>query len=138
MIQRVQTLYLGVAAVMFIVVAAAMNRTGAGAEPVAMAVAAMLIAGLLAVVSLGSVFLFTNRTRQRQVVRWTRHGCLILLLSLGLLIFTDDRTGAVLSAGDGHLVVATLASLVALGLLQLAYSAVKKDILLVKSMDRIR
>ncbi|MFV1980471.1 MAG: DUF4293 family protein, partial [Rhodothermia bacterium] len=109
-----------------------------GAEPVAMAVATMLIAGLLAVVALGSVFLFANRARQRQVVRWTRHGCLILLLSLGLLIITDDRTGAVLSAGDGDLVVATLASLVALGLLQLAYSAVKKDILLVKSMDRIR
>jgi len=123
---------------MFIVVAAAMSRANTGGEPMAMAVAAMLIAGFLAVVSLGSVFLFTNRTRQGRILRWTRTGCLALLLCLGLLIFTGGGIGATLSEEDGELIVAMVGSLVALGLLHMASLAVKKDIQLIKSMDRIR
>ena len=138
MIQRVQTLYLAVAAVLLVVVTAAMNRANAGTEPMVVEVGAMLIAGFLAVVSLGSVFLFANRTRQAQVVRWTRLGCLVLLLSLGLLIFAGDRTAAMLSGEDGDLIVATIGSLLTLGFLHLASSAVKRDIQLIKSMDRIR
>jgi len=138
MIQRVQTLYLAVAAVLLVVVTAAMNRANVGTEPMVVEVGAMLIAGFLAVVSLGSVFLFANRTRQAQVVRWTRLGCLVLLLSLGLLIFAGDRTAAMLSGEDGDLIVATIGSLLTLGLLHLASSAVKRDIQLIKSMDRIR
>ncbi len=136
MIQRVQTLYLGVASVMFVVAASAMSRANPGAEPVA--TAGTMIASLLAAVSLISVFLFANRPRQRQIVRWVGLAGIVLLLFLGLLVFSADRIGVVLAGEDGNLIVALLGSGVALVLLFLAEAAIKKDIRLVKSMDRIR
>lgn len=136
MIQRVQTLYLGVASIVFIVAAAAMNRGNPGGDPLATAV--MIIAGLLSVTSLGSVFFFANRVKQRQIVRWARLGGVALFLSLGLLVFTAGRIGAVLAGKDVDLIVAVFGSGVALGLIFLAEAAIRRDIRLVKSMDRIR
>jgi hypothetical protein len=136
MIQRIQTVYFGVAAVMFIVVAATMNRTSAETEPMAMAI--MLIAGLLAIASLWSIFLFGDRGRQRQIVRWIRLGCLPLMIAIGLFAFSGSQMMDALTDHGGELLVSSLGALVGLGLLQLGAIAIKRDIALVKSMDRIR
>lgn len=136
MIQRIQTLYLGVAAVMLIVAASSLSSADAGSHPVGMA--GIMLAGILAVISLASVFLFGNRARQRRVVRWTELGGFLLLLAIVLHIWTDNRLSDMLSGKADGLAIATLASLVGLWLLFLADRAIKKDILLVKSMDRVR
>lgn len=136
MIQRIQTLYLGVAAVMLIVAASALSRVGAGSEPVGLA--GIMMAGALAVVSLASVFLYRHRGRQRRVVRWIELGGFLLLLSIVLYVWTANRLADIISGEADALLIAALASVVGLWLLYLADRAIKKDILLVKSMDRIR
>ena len=134
MIQRIQTIYLGVAAVMLVVAAAATNR----ATGDAMGMTITGIGVLLAVISLGAIFLYSNRARQRQIVRWTELSCLALMHGVFLVAFLTDRLQAMLSGEADSLVVASVACLVALGLLHMAASAIQKDILLVRSMDRIR
>jgi hypothetical protein len=136
MIQRIQTLYLGVATVMLIVAAASLGRAGAGTEPVLMT--GVIIAAVLAAVSLGTVFLYGNRGRQRKMVRAVEAGCVVLLVAIALEVFLEDGLAEILSRSGGGLVVASIAALVALGLLHFAGRAIKKDIDLVKSMDRIR
>ena len=136
MIQRIQTIYLGVTAVMLFVVAAAMDLAGASTDIVLMI--GVVAGGAMALVSLGSVFLFSNRPKQRLVVRGIQFGCLVPLLAVGYTLFARGKLDVTSSAKDGALLVAAIACFVALWLLRRAALAIKKDILLIKSMDRIR
>ena len=136
MIQRIQTIYLTVAAVLLGFCALSVNSVG-GAEPIA--TAAILIAGLLAVISVIAIFMYGQRGRQKKVVRWLGIGSILLVIALGLWILGDGRYDALAAndlldgafAGVGSAVVGGL-------LLFLARRSIEKDIELVKSMDRIR
>ena len=140
MIQRIQTVYLVAAAVLLVVSAWFLNRAEATAEPLLMA--AMLMATVLAVTSLIAVLLFKDRRTQAMVTHWSRIGAMLELAAIALFFATvgaDASSGEGGSAAGGQaILIATLSAAIALALLFLALSAIRKDIELIESMDRIR
>lgn len=139
MIQRIQTAYLGVAAVLLIVAAASLNRTDASEEPLLMA--AMLMTAVLSVVALVAVFLYNDRRKQAMVTHWSRIGAMLVLMGIALYFGTGPTEAASqdsVSIEVQPILIASLAVAVAMALLFLALAAIRKDIELVESMDRIR
>lgn len=137
MIQRIQTVYLGMATVMFIVVASTILRsTVSGFEGVF--VGASSGAGLVALMAFASVFLYGRRAVQRNVTVGARAlGVAVLAVEL-YAYFDAYPLDALIKREADSLAVAVLATLVGLALLNLAARAIRRDILLIKSMDRIR
>jgi hypothetical protein len=136
MIQRIQTLHLGGATVVFAVVAAALARVSLTDSSVVEV--GVVLAGATALASLGAVFLFSNRRRQRQVVLVTRFVAFAVVIAIGWSAASSDAITAVIAREADGLVVALVAALVGHWLLALAAKAIRRDIVLIKSMDRIR
>ncbi len=130
MIQRIQSVYLGLATIAILATPVADGVVApdswAWYTPVA---AAMII--LIAVIAVGAIFFYKQRQRQKALVLADQ---LLLLPLIALLFVGAYRAG-----------VADVVSLLPLGLPVLAYillylarRAVIKDIELVRSMDRLR
>ena len=136
MIQRKQTIYLGVAAVLLIVATTSLARANPSGEPVYLAT--QILAAGMALVCLGSIFLYGQRERQYKVVVWARAACLLIVAAIGAQAYLSGQYADVLALNADDLTMAALATLVSTGLVHAAAKAVKRDILLVASMDRIR
>ena len=136
MIQRIQTVYLALAAVLLAVTAFSASMVS-DSEPIA--IAATIIAAAVGLSALVTIFLFKRRVRQFQVVGWVVIGSYVVLIALALWIFTGGRLETLTAADNmNDVVIAGASALLASILLFLSKRAIKKDIDLVKSMDRIR
>lgn len=137
MIQRIQSIYLLVAAIslMFYALVAIPNASAFGEF---MGVRTLLIAIVLVVSAgvLGSIFLFRNRKKQRMVVVALQWASLVCIILTGLVLYYIP---AVLEATAGvYGVIVFLPLPLGYVFLRLGQRAIDKDIALVKSMDRIR
>jgi hypothetical protein len=141
MIQRVQTIYLLLAALLLLlflgfvdVWLAVAERAYGWLSPV---VTTLTVATV--VVALGAIFLYKQRAKQAKAVlaaQWLDLGLVVVLAGvLGALAFTTDadltEAGAL---GYGVLLLPIFAYVA----LRLARRGVQKDIDLVRSMDRLR
>ena len=146
MIQRIQTVYLLLGGALLAVFAAlggvwapGLARVAAWLTPVTYALAV-----LGALVALGAVFLYKDRTRQRTVVGYAMWLSLLVLVPLLVGLFAStpqpdvDASGAVEPIGLYGRYLVALAPLVAFVLLRMARRGVDRDIATVRSMDRIR
>lgn len=141
MIQRIQSVYLFAGAlllVLFVVLGEAWLGVVGVAFPWLTPVAYALT-GLSALTALIAVFLYKQRDTQAKVILAAQWLTLLLVLVLaatfGILSF---RTGEELSAAGITGLMVLLLPVVAYVCLSLARRGVKKDIALVRSMDRLR
>ena len=138
MIQRIQSLYLLIAAAMLVlfVVLGDVWALGVSAEIAWLGPVAFGLAVLTAVAALVSVALFKTRERQRSVIGWTMWLDLALVAAVLVGLFATAE-----SAEPGGAVGRYLVALLPVGayiLLRLARAGVHRDIGVVKSMDRLR
>lgn len=140
MIQRAQSLYLLVAALLvglFFVVGDAWQTFIAPAYPWAEPLA-LVLGGLTAAVALVAVFLYRNRKQQRAVIGAA------MWLDLGLILVVVGTLVARAFGPEPETTVpystfwSVLLPIVAYVALRMAKRGVEKDIALVRSMDRIR
>ena len=136
MIQRLQTLYLAVAAALLVlfVVLADTWAVGLGANLTWLGPVAFGLAILTAVLALVALALFKDRPRQRQLVLGAQWLDLLLVVVVLVGLFVNAEAGDDPTAR--YLVV--LAPVVAYVLLRMARQRITKDIELVRSMDRLR
>ena len=137
MIQRIQSVYLLVATILLWGTASMLLARPefyfAGYRLIFVAATVILGVGTFA-----AIFLFGNRSRQHQVVRVLRDAILVvLLLMIGIATAADEWR--VVAAGDVFGVLgAFVAPIIALITTHLARTAIKRDIDLIKSVDRLR
>lgn len=137
MIQRIQTIYLLVAALslmgyaLFSIPPVSAFGEFMGVRMILMTIVLVVSAGVL-----GSVFLFRNRKKQRIVVIGLQWASLVCIILTGLVLYYIP---AVLEATAGvYGVVVFLPLPLGYVFLRLGQRAIDKDIALIKSMDRIR
>lgn len=142
MIQRIQSLYLLLAAAFvgaFLVLGDAWRTLIAIAYPW-VAPVTLILGGLTAVAALVAVFLYKERTRQRQVAlaaQWL--DLLLVLVLVGVLVAVNLNEEPVWEPAAAPTVYLTaLLPFVAYVFLRLARRGIEKDIALVRSMDRLR
>ncbi len=140
MIQRIQTVYLVLGAV----VLGALLFFGVVWEGAATAQGwftpvVVLFDGLAAAVAVGAVFLYKNRPRQRKVIVVAQVLTIMLLITFCGGLYLVDALYVRTSQGlDVGMLAALLLPIVAYVLFLLARRAVEKDIERVRSMDRLR
>ncbi|GAB5534232.1 MAG: DUF4293 family protein [Rubricoccaceae bacterium] len=135
MIQRLQTLYLAVAAAL-LVLFVALASSWAVALPETLAWLAPVTTGLAiltAIVALISLALFKNRKQQSTMVLAAQWLDLLLVVAVLVGLYMGSQA----ADPTGRYLVA-LAPVVAYVLLRMARQRITKDIELVKSMDRLR
>ncbi len=138
MIQRIQSLYLLVAAALVITFLSLGNVWAVGLEEAFPWVSpvVLVVGGLTVLVTLGAVFLYKDRARQRTVIAAAQWLDLALVLVLvGVLVALAFGEGAPVPPSA---VVTALLPFGAYVFLRLARRGVEKDIALVRSMDRLR
>lgn len=141
MIQRIQTVYLvlgALALLALLLIDPIWN--GAAAESQAwFAPTVLILGGLAALVALIAIFLYKNRERQHKVIILAQGLTVLHLLALYLGLYLANALYVRTSSGiDGVMLTALVLPLAAYILFLLARRGVKKDIDLVKSMDRLR
>ena len=138
MIQRIQSLYLLLAAACLVlfVLTADVWVSGVAVEFSWLGPVAYGLSVLTALAALGAVFLYRDRARQRGVIGATMWLDLALVAAVlgGLLASTGDAPAA---GGYGRYLVALL-PVAAYLFLRLGRAGVHRDIQTVRSMDRLR
>lgn len=138
MIQRLQTLYLTIGALLlalFVAVGGTWSEAIGDALPW-LGTLGYVLAGVTALVALVAVALYKDRERQRQVIaaaQWLDLA-LVAVVLVGLYLAFDSSLP---TAPVGYYFVAML-PIVAYVLLRMARQRVVRDIETVRSMDRIR
>ncbi len=140
MIQRIQTVFLLVGAIACaapLVLGTAPLADDAGAWVGMLRIGLFALAALLGVVA---IFLFNKREIQSTLVLWAQLAAVLafLFLLVSGLLYAVDGAGVQSLVSSGATAVATLAPGAGVVLYQLARRAVRADIKLVKSMDRLR
>lgn len=141
MIQRVQTVYLLIAAVLLLVFLGFVDVWLALAGDAFGWVGAAVygLGGVTTLVALGAIFLYKQRARQERMIaaaQWLDLALFAVLAGVvGVLAFTTDADLTVAGA-LGYTVM--LMPVVAYVALRMARLGVRKDIDLVRSMDRLR
>lgn len=135
MIQRLQSLYLAIAAALLVAFVLVSDAWAAGLPATAswLAPVGFGLAIVTAIVALVSLALFKDRARQRQLV--------LVAMWLDLALVVAVLVGLFLSAEAGIQTATYLIGvipLVAYVLLRMARQRITKDIDLVRSMDRLR
>jgi hypothetical protein len=142
MIQRVQSIYLLVAALVMVPLyfLDPMWSSTAATELAWFTPVAAGLAGLVAVGATATVFLFANRERQRTLVLGVQMLDVALLVAVCAGLYLTDTMSLTTPVGGIKTGLAFMIFLPVLAyvLLYLARRAIKKDIELVKSMDRLR
>ena len=139
MIQRIQTVYLVLGAVVLgalLFFGVVWERAAAQGwfTPVV-----VLFDGLAVAVALGAIFLYKNRPKQRQVIVVAQVLTTVLLIVFcGGLYLADALYVRTAQGLDVGMLVALLLPIVAYVLFLLARRSVEKDIERVRSMDRLR
>lgn len=141
MIQRIQSVYLVVGAILVAVFA------GWPALRVSTAAAAQawyyptVAGGALFVVALavGAIFLYKDRKKQQRLVQFVQWATLLVLAVALAGMYLGDRFQQVAAAGENvTLVVGLVLPLLGYIFFSLARRSIRKDIELVRSMDRLR
>lgn len=135
MIQRIQSVFLAIAAMLCIGVFFTPIYDKTMADPqnwIEITLAAALT--LSAIMSLASVFLYKNRMQQ---IKWVKYGALATIIALAICIGTMFSLGGIgRYLWDEALSTGLVVLILALQLLAIRF--IKKDEELVRSMDRIR
>jgi hypothetical protein len=139
MIQRIQSIYLLLGAVSLIAIMF-IDSLGASAAAESMpwfVPAVPLTAGLAAALALAAIFLYGSRPKQVSTVRGGQVLTLLCMVVLygGLIL---ESSTEFFPPGESGQVLLLLLPIVAYVTLYLARRAIRKDIELVKSMDRLR
>ncbi|MCC5926923.1 MAG: DUF4293 family protein [Bacteroidetes bacterium] len=135
MIQRIQSLYLLIAALLTLATFLTPLRERLFADPAAWILSAFIAATVFsAALSLYSIFRFNNRPDQ---VKWINKAMIFQLIAIGVSVAVFFTLGPVGSALIGEASAVALL-VVALVLQYLARRGVEADEKLVKSIDRIR
>lgn len=137
MIQRIQSIYLLLGAIALILfgILGVPAPSQLGAYPW-LSYALLALASLGALIGLGAIFLYTNRPKQLQVVGLAQWTVLLLVVVLAATFFfvpTLQQT-----ASDAVALVGYLLVFVGYVFIRLAAGAIRRDIALVRSMDRLR
>jgi hypothetical protein len=138
MIQRIQTVYLVLGAVVLAAGWFVGNVVGAPAASLPWFVpAAATLTGLAAACGLVAVFLYGDRKRQRSVVLLAQ---LLAVAAAGAVFLGQYLTGSLPRAEGAGLASTLLVAppLLAYLMYRLARRGIEKDIKLVRSMDRLR
>jgi hypothetical protein len=141
MLQRVQTLYLLAAALLLVVFLGFVDVWLAVAGDAFGWLGAVVygLGGATALVAFGAVFLYKERARQARAVmaaQWLDFALvLVLAVVIGVLAFTTDADFTEAGALGYAVLLMPVFAYVAL---RLAQMGVKRDIDLVRSMDRLR
>lgn len=141
MIQRIQTVYLALGAVVLIAMMFPQPLWGSEAAGVyGWFIPVILgVSGLTALTAIGAIFLYTNRETQHTVVVGTQLMTVVLALTLyGSLFMTDELVVYDAAGLDWSMLWLLVSPLVAYVLFWLARRGIEHDIELVASMDRLR
>ena len=141
MIQRIQSVYLvlGALALLALLLIDAIWNGAAAQSQSWFAPAVLILGGLAALVALVAVFLYKDRERQHKVIILAQGLTVLHLIALYLGLFLADALYVRTSSGiDVAMLIALVLPLAAYIFFLLARRGVKKDIELVKSMDRLR
>lgn len=142
MIQRPQSIYLLLAAALlalFLIIGGDWNLVAAAVLPWS-GTLALVLAGLTIAASLGAIFLYKDRPRQRQVVmgaQWLDLALVVLVVGVMIVASLEDvilLDGDVIRGAYFDVIMPFLAYI----FLRFARRGVEKDIELVRSMDRLR
>lgn len=136
MIQRIQSIYLLLAVVFSFVTPFVFPDWKTSAAEIPLAYDSSYIFGgfhFTAVVTAVSIFLFKNRKRQLNIVKFA---VFLNIVLLGFLVYWFlNLPGEVVISEKG---IGLLVPIVSIVFLSLAHRAIKKDDKLVKSVDRLR
>ena len=140
MIQRIQSLYLLIAAAMLVlfVVLGETWAVGVSAELTWLGPLAYGLSVLTAIAALVSVALFKTRERQRALIGWTMWLDLATVAAVLVGLFATAEAVPEGAAGPYGRYLVALLPVGAYILLRLARAGVHRDIDVVKSMDRLR
>lgn len=140
MIQRIQSLYLLLAALCFFVLLMLDLPYGSPAAADAWFTPFVMIgAVLLGLASLGSILLYKNREQQLRVINGVQLAAVaFLIVFFGGLYFAGDLHFQRGGATDAEKVVSLFLPILGYVMLFLARRGVAADIALVRSMDRLR
>jgi hypothetical protein len=137
MIQRIQSVYLLVASLLLFLTASALyvmpEVTLAGFRLVC-----VIVASLIGLASLASIFFFGNRVLQAQIVNSLRLVGALLVIGLAAGLFAAGEMSTVIAGGALGVVGILIAPLIGLISLHLARKGIGRDIDLIRSMDRLR
>ena len=135
MIQRIQSLYLAIAAIIVGVLPFVFGLWGTTENAVVFAIDKQyLLAGFIisAVMSLASIFMFKNRKSQFVI---NRLNIILNFILLAVFVYSSLTTSGEMQVSEKGVGILPIISIV---FLVLANKAIKKDEDLVKSVDRLR
>jgi len=135
MIQRIQSLYLAIAAIIVGVLPFVFGLWGTTENTVVFAIDKQyLLAGFIisAVMSLASIFMFKNRKSQFVI---NRLNIILNFILLAVFVYSSLTTSGEMQVSEKGVGILPIISIV---FLVLANKAIKKDEDLVKSVDRLR
>ena len=135
MVQRIQSVYLLLAGLAFLGTDLFMDVLAEAAQ--AWLLPAVLgLNALTAIGAFGAIFLYSDRKKQLRMSTWLQYLAIIVLLVVFGALYITDRLAEV-SSNAGAM---ALVGLPVLGyiLIRLASRKIKKDIELVRSIDRLR
>lgn len=141
MIQRIQTIYLVLAALCLLALLLVDDLwAGPLAEAVGWFSVTMLFGvGLLSLGALAAIFLYKNRAQQRSVVMGLQVGALVLAVLVFVAAYLADALSVMGAEGfDVSRLLLLALPLLAVVFFMLARRGIERDIALVRSMDRLR
>lgn len=141
MIQRIQTVYLvlGALALLALLLIDPIWNGAAAQSQAWFAPTVLILGGLAALVALIAIFLYKDRERQHKAIILAQGLTVLHLLALYLGLYLANALYVRTPSGiDVIMLTALVLPLAAYILFLLARRGVKKDIDLVKSMDRLR
>lgn len=141
MIQRIQSIYLALGAVILaaLLFIDPLWSSRAAGTLAWFSPALVILAALAALAAIGAIFLYKNRAKQRQAAQVAQVLTLILLAVLCMGLFLADELVLAIggTAGMGAL-LPILLPVAAYVCFFLARRGIERDIALIRSMDRLR
>lgn len=140
MIQRIQTVWLLIAAILMagVFYFPFYEMPNAEALTVGRNYLAVVLAGISIILSFLIIFNFKNRKRQLNLCWLNILSCVALLVWLFYSVDRQETTNAAAGNQSGHYWIGAFLPLISIIFLLMARSAIKKDHKLVQSMDRLR
>lgn len=138
MIQRIQSVYLLGASILcelFASLLYVMPEIALGGYRIPFVIAF----ALLGLAGLGTVFLYKNRELQARVVRWLAFTSILFVIGFLVVFYAVGDLELVVATGAlGSIIGLAVVPVVAVSLLFRTHKAIRRDIELIRSMDRLR
>jgi hypothetical protein len=97
----------------------------------------LIFAALCTVLPMITIFMFGNRKRQKSMI-WLSVLCCAAFIGLMLMHISELRNAVPAPAGDSYMVPGALLPVLSIICLFLAFSGIRKDEKLIRSVDRLR